>query len=301
MVGSLHDAEDLLQETYLRAWRAYDRFQGRSSLRAWLYRIATNACLTALHHRSARVLPSGLAGPSDDPDQPLDLARQGVAWLQPLPGAHSVIQSAADPAAVVATRGSVRLALVSALQQLPARQRAVLILREVLEWPATDVAELLGTTTTAVNSALQRARTHLARLGPREDEVTEPAEPELRRLIDRYAAAFERADLDTLLDLLRDDVSLEMPPHLTWFSGRDTVARFLRRHVLGAPGTNQLFPTTANAQPALAAYRLTPEGTHDPHALQVLTVTPTGISRIVAFLDPALLSSFGLDRPGSGS
>ncbi|GAA0659934.1 sigma-70 family RNA polymerase sigma factor [Kitasatospora atroaurantiaca] len=284
MLGSIHDAEDLVQETYLRAWRAYDRFEGRSSLRVWLYRIATNACLTALRHRSTRLLPSGLAGPSEDPEQPLVLARPGVEWLEPL----------ADPAVIAATRGSVRLALISALQHLPPRQRAVLILRDVLVWRASEVAELLDTTTAAVNSALQRARSQLEREAPREEEVAEPAEPEHRRLIDRYATAFEQADIDGLLRLLREDVALEMPPHLTWFRGREAVGRFIGSRVLGGPGVNRMVPTTANGQPAFAVYRREEDGLHHAHGLQVVTVTSTGIARIVTFLEPDLLTAFGL-------
>lgn len=284
MLGSIHDAEDLVQETYLRAWRAYDRFEGRSSLRAWLYKIATNACLTALRHRSTRVLPSGLAGPSEDPEQPLALATAGVEWVEPL----------ADPAAIVAARGSVRLALISALQHLPARQRAVLILRDVLAWRASETAELLDTTTAAVNSALQRARAQLERLAPLEDDVAEPAQPEDRRLIDQYVSAFEQADMDALLRMLREDVALEMPPHLTWFRGREAVGRFIDGTVLGGPGVNRLIPTTANGQPALAVYRREPDGLHHAHGIQVLTVTPTGIARIVTFLEPELFAAFGL-------
>src|SRR5580704_3046625 len=292
LAGPIHEAEDLVQETYLRAWRAYDRFEGRSSVRGWLYRIATNTCLTALRHRSARVLPSGLAGPSDDPDQPLALAGPGVAWIEPLPDSPAS-GLAADPADVVATKGSVRLALTSALQQLPARQRAVLILRDVLDWRASEVAELLDTTIPAVNSALQRARARLERVAPREEEVAEAAEPEQRRLVERYAMALERADMDRLL--MRDDVTLEMPPHLTWFSGRDDVARFFDRTILrGEAGLYRLVPITANGQPALAAYRREGDGQYHLHTLQVLTVTATGVARIVAYLDPTLFVAFTL-------
>jgi RNA polymerase sigma-70 factor, ECF subfamily len=294
MVGSIQEAEDLVQETYLRAWRAYDRFEGRSSLRGWLYRVATNTCLTALRHRSARVLPSGLAGPSDDPDQPLALAGPGVAWIEPLPDSPAS-GLAADPADVVATKGSVRLALTSALQQLPARQRAVLILRDVLDWRASEAAELLDTTIPAVNSALQRARARLERVAPREEEVAEAAEPEQRRLVERYATALERAEMDGLLRLMRDDVALEMPPHLTWFSGRDDVARFFDRTILrGEAGLYRLVPITANGQPALAAYRREGDGQYHLHTLQVLTLTPTGVARIVAYLDPTLFVAFDL-------
>src|SRR5262245_41630092 len=172
MLGSVHDAEDLLQETFLRAWRAYDRFEGRSSLRTWLYRIATSACLTARSSRRRRPLPTGLGGPSPDPSVDL-VERSEVPWLGPIPDAV-LEDDRADPAAIVALRQSVRLALIAALQHLPPRQRAVLILRDVLKWRAAEVAELLETTTTAVNSMLQRAHAQLHQVSPTEDEMVEP-------------------------------------------------------------------------------------------------------------------------------
>jgi RNA polymerase sigma factor (sigma-70 family) len=198
MLGSVHDAEDQVQETYLRAWRAYDRFEGRSSLRTWLYRIATSACLTALESRSRRPLPSGLGAPSADPDAAL-VQRPEAAWLEPIPDAMVGAESS-DPAAIVTSRESVRLALVAALQHLPARQRAVLVLREVLGWRAAEVAELLDTTTAAVNSALQRARAQIDEAAPREDAVVEPMAPEQRALLDHYVAAFESYDIGALVE-----------------------------------------------------------------------------------------------------
>src|SRR5689334_7468790 len=218
MLGSAEEAEDLVQETYLRTWRSFGGFEGRSSMRTWLYRIATNACLTAIERRGRRPLPSGLGGPAGDPAAPLAPAAE-VPWLQPLPDALLAAEHD-DPAAVTAARAGIRLALVAALQYLSARQRAVLILRDVLEWPAAQVADLLGTTTTAVNSMLRRARAQLARALPAEDEVTEPAEPGPRALLDRFAAAFENADAAALAHLLREDVALEMPPMPAWFAGR---------------------------------------------------------------------------------
>lgn len=208
MLGSVDDAEDLVQETYLRAWRSYDGYEGRASLRTWLHRIATNTCLTALEGRVRRPLPSGLGEPSGAPEEPLRASATDVPWLQPLPDAL------VDPATVVAARGSLRLALVAALQNLPARQRTVLILRDVLAWRAPEVAALLGTSTAAVKSTLQRARARLDEVAPDEDLVTEPDGPEDRELLDRYMAAFEHADMDALLGLLQDGVELEMPP--TW-------------------------------------------------------------------------------------
>jgi RNA polymerase sigma-70 factor (ECF subfamily) len=292
MLGSVHDAEDLVQETYLRAWRGFGGFEGRSSLRVWLYRIATSACLTALEHRSRRVLPSGLGPPSADPYRPLAIAGPEVGWVQPLPDAAPT--TAADPAAIVASRASVRLALVAALQHLPAKQRVVLIMRDVLAWRATEVADLLDTSVEAVNSALARARAQLARAGLTEDMLTEPGDPANRVLLDRYVEAFQRADIEALLRLLRDDVALEMPPHLTWFSGRTTVGHFLAATVLPGLGPTRMVATTANGQPAAAAYSRSGDGLYHAHALQVLTLTPGGVSRIVSFNEPSLLEPFGL-------
>jgi RNA polymerase sigma-70 factor, ECF subfamily len=300
ILGSVHDAEDLVQETYLRAWRGFDGFEGRSSLRVWLYRIATSACLTALEHRSRRFLPSGLGPPSDDPDRPLTVAGPEVAWVQPLPDAPSSMTT--DPAAIVVSRDSVRLALVAALQHLPARQRVVLIMRDVLAWRASEVADLLDTTLEGVNSALARARSQLDRAGLTEDTLIEPVDPANRVLLDQYAEAFERADIDALLRLLREDVALEMPPHLTWFSGRAAVGTFFASNVFGercgwwptALGAIRMVRTTSNGQPAVAAYFRGDDGLHHAHALQVLTLTPAGVSRIVSFNEPSLFEPFGL-------
>src|SRR5690242_8903496 len=220
MLGSIHDAEDVVQDTFVRAWRGYERFEGRSSLRRWLYAIATRACLTALERAARRPLPSGLGAPADDHRVALGPAAEDVPWLQPLPDAL-LDTDGADPASVVAARAGIRLAFVAALQHLPARQRAVLILREVLAWPAGDVAEMLDTSVAAVNSALQRARTHMRELALVADDVAEPAGR--RAVLDGYIAAFERADVDRLVDLVRADVELEMPPVPTWFTGRDAV------------------------------------------------------------------------------
>jgi RNA polymerase sigma-70 factor, ECF subfamily len=293
MLGSVHDAEDLVQETYLRVWRSYERFEGRSSLRAWLYRIATNRCLTALEHRGRRPLPSGLGGPSEDPNLPLAPGRPEVAWLQPIPGA--LLETAvADPATIVASRASIRLALIAALQYLPARQRVVLILRDVLAWRAAEVAELLGTTTAAVKSALQRARARLEQAPPVEDQVAEPAGPDQRALLDRYMAAFEDADIAGLLRLLREDAQWEMPPLPAWFAGRQTIGRFLASQVFGAPRVWRLVATSANGQPAFATYLRGTDGGYHAHAIQVLTVTAAGVARVVTFLDPSLFVTFDL-------
>jgi RNA polymerase sigma-70 factor (ECF subfamily) len=292
MLGSLDEAEDLVQETFLRAWRSYDGFEGRSSVRTWLYRIATNACLTAIERRGRRPLPSGLGGPADDPDARLEMAVE-VPWLQPLPDAL-VTAGLDDPAVVTATRAGVRLAFVAALQYLSARQRAILILRDVLQWPAAGVAELLGTTTTAVNSALRRARAQLADAMPAEDELAEPDDSAQQAVLERFAAAIEGADAAALAELLRADAVLEMPPFLTWFAGRAAVAGFVGSQLLTAPGDLRLVPVAVNGQPGFAVYQLGEHGVYRAHALQVLTLTASGIARIVAFADPGPFTSFGL-------
>ena len=237
MLGSAEEAEDLVQETYLRAWRSFDAFEGRSSVRTWLYRIATNVCLTAIERRGRRPLPSGLGGPAEDPQAQLVTAPE-VPWLQPFPDAL-LAGEREDPAAVTVSRTGIRLAFVAALQHLSARERAVLILRDVLEFPAAEAADLLGTTTTAVNSGLRRARAQIAEAVPVEDELAEPADPSQRALLDRFAAAFENADASALAELLREDVALEMPPLLTWFSGQQSGGALHRvprvRPVRGVP------------------------------------------------------------------
>jgi len=301
MMGSAEEAEDLVQETYLRAWRSQAGFEGRSSERTWLYRIATNVCLTALERRGRRPLPAGLGGPQDDPGAPL-VSGPDIPWLRPLPDALLAAEGA-DPAAVAASRAGIRLAFVAALQYLSARQRAMLILRDVLEWPAAEVAELLGTTTTAVNSGLRRARAQLAQALPAEDELAEPAERDRRAVLDRFAAAIEDADGRALAELLREDVALEMPPVLTWFTGRQAVAGFIAAHFLTEPGGLRLVPVTANGERAFAVYGREPDQAYYAHAVLVPAVTATGIARIVAFQDPGLFRSFGLPqeyRAGSG-
>jgi RNA polymerase sigma-70 factor (ECF subfamily) len=289
MLGSVHDAEDLVQETYLRAWRAYERFEGRSSLRVWLYRIATTACLTALDHRSRRHLPAGLNPAGSNPDRLLPIVDSGIDWVQPLPDAM-----AADPAAIVAARDSIRLAFIAALQHLPAKQRAVLILRDVLAWRASEVAEFLGITTNAVNSSLLRARAQIREAAPEEDDLAEPSHPIRRQLLDHYITAFEEADVDGLVRLLHKDAILEMPPNPSWFAGRPAVVRFLAANVLSGCGPFRLIPVAANSQPGVAAYARGEDGVLHAHAIQVLAVRSAGISRIVSFNDASLFPFFGL-------
>ncbi|MFJ5306559.1 sigma-70 family RNA polymerase sigma factor [Streptomyces sp. NPDC088350] len=293
MLGSFHEAEDLVQETMLRAWKARDRYDpSRASVRTWLYRIATNVCLTALEGRARRPLPSGLGAPSEDPGTPLTPATD-IPWLQPFPDARYDMEARAD----------MRLALVVALQRLPARQRAVLVLREVLQFSAAEVAEQLDTTVPAVNSTLQRARAALTDIGD-DSAIAEPDDPEAREVVDRYLRAFEAADVPALVRLLADAVVLEMPPIPYWFRGTEHYAAFMRR-VFELRGTDwALTRLAANGQPALAAYARDPDGGHRwLHSLQVFTVTGGRVTRNVVFTEPRVLAAFDLpqrissDRP----
>jgi RNA polymerase sigma-70 factor (ECF subfamily) len=299
MLGSIQDAEDLVQETYLRAWRSYGGFEGRSSVRTWLYQIATNRCLTELTKKSRRLLPSGAADPEPDPDAYLEEAGTAVNWLQPAPDAM-VIPDSADPAAIVAAREGLRLALIASLQYLPPRQRAVLVLRDVLAFPATEVAVMLGTTTASVKSALQRARARLGELALADGQITEPTAPRARALLDRYITAFENPDAAALERLLLEDATLEATPLRTWFAGRNTCVPFLRDHLLGSAGTWRMLATSANGQPAAAAYIRDEHGHYQPYGICVLTITSAGIRRISSFGDPTLVTVFGFqaDMPG---
>ena len=295
MLGSVHDAEDQVQEIMIRAWRSYGDFEGRSSLRTWLYRIATNACLRALGNGGRRPLPSGLGAPGEYPDAPLAAARPEVPWLQPMPDALMSARSA-DPAEITASRQGTRLALIAALQYLPARQRAVLILRDVLSWRAAEVAELLGTTTTAVNRLLQRARARLEQAAPDQDQIHEPADPQDRALLDRFAAAFQNADVTAVVRMLREDAVFEMPPEVTWFAGRELIGRFLRSRVLTEPGRFQMIPVGANSQPALAAYIRGDDGGYRAHSICVLTIAASRVTRVTSFNDPGLFAAFDLQQ-----
>jgi RNA polymerase sigma-70 factor, ECF subfamily len=301
MLGSVQDAEDQVQETMLRAWRSYGSFEGRSSLRTWLYRIATNACLRAMENRERRPLPSGLGAPGDDPAGPIVPPTAEVLWLGPFPDALLRPEST-DPAAVAAARSGLRLALIAALQQLPVRQRTVLILRDVLGWRAAEAAELLGVSVIAVNSALQRARAQLQEAVPDADEIREPSSQADRTILGRYAAAIENADVTALVELLHEDATFEMPPMPTWFRGRENIVRFLGTRVLTSPGVFTSVPAAANGQPALAIYRRAEDGTRRAYGVQVLTLRGSRIAGVVAFLDPGLLPVFGLpsELPAAG-
>jgi RNA polymerase sigma-70 factor (ECF subfamily) len=281
MLGSVHDADDLLQETLLRAWRAYATYDPeRASIRTWLYRIATNACLNALESRKRRPLPSGVGPVFDDPEAPLAPGDE-VPWLQPLP---------VDPAASAVERSQLRLALVAALQLLPPRQRAALILCEALDLPAASVADLLGTTTASVTSALQRARARLREAGVDPTAQAEPAD-EQRAVVDRFVAAFERADVAALTALLAADVILEMPPLWNWYRGPDDVAAFFRR-VFRTRGTDwRTVPLWANGEAGFAAYA---SGTL--RTVQFLTVEAGRVTRATVYQEQAIFALFALDR-----
>ena len=287
MLGSVDDGEDLVQETYLRGLRGYEAFEERAALRTWLYRIATTACLRALQHRARRVLPAGLGAASVDPEVDVDASKAGYPWLEPIPDTFT-------PEAAVTAKQSIRLAVVTALQELPARQRAVLILRDVVQFSAAEVAELLETTQAAVNSALQRARAHLADVAPSDDDVTVPEDRELLALVERYCAAFESGDVAALTALLQADVKLEMPPFAVWFTGRDAVTRFLAGRAFAEPGDVLMVPTSANGQPAVAHYRRDAAGVMRAHAIHVLTLGEGGVAAITVFLEPALFAVFGM-------
>ena len=289
MLGSAHDAEDLVQDTYLRAWRARDQYdETRSSLRTWLYRIATNACLTALEVRGRRPLPSGLVAASD-PLGPL-VRGENAAWLQPLPDS---LLDAGDPTRAVIDRSSLRLAFAAALQHLSARQRGALILRDVLSFSASEAAEILGTTVVSVNSSLQRARTRVKEVGVRQEGLSEPSAAEQRAWVDRYMKAFEHADVEGLKRLLTEDVLMEMPPMVNWFVGRGNYGLFME-WVFEQAGTDWcLKAVAANGQPGFAAYRRVGGG-YELHTLQIFTVTAEGISRNSVFQDSEVFASFGL-------
>jgi RNA polymerase sigma-70 factor (ECF subfamily) len=285
MLGSVHDAEDLVQETYIRAWKSFEKFENRSSLRTWLYRIATNVCLTALDGRERRPLPAGLGNPDSDPSDPLNEQNE-VPWLEPFPDAD-------DPAAIVASKQSIRLALIAALQHLPPRQRAVLILRDVLKWRAAEVAEALETSTAAVNSILQRARAQLDQISPSEDNVSEPTAAEQRELLEKYVTAFEAKDVAAIVELFTKDAIFDMPPYAVWYRGRGNIALHLSNTCPVGPGEMRLIPVTANGQPGFGTYWLQ-DGVHKAFNLVVLTLSKDGITHSTSFFDHALFSKFGL-------
>jgi RNA polymerase sigma-70 factor (ECF subfamily) len=293
LTGSAHEAEDLVQETYVRAWRAFDRFEGRSSVRTWLYRIATNVCLTSLDRRTRRPLPSRLGPPSPDPYSRTDPAPGDVAWLEPFPDGMA-LDERADPAEVAVARQSLRLALVAAAQVLPPRQRAAFFLCDVLGRPAAEAAEVLDVSVGALKSLLQRARSRLDQETLTEDEFAEPTDEGSRRVLDRYMAAFERSDMAEIELLLVDDAVLEMTGTRTWFSGKATCLPFIAAQAIGRAGDWRMTPLHANGQLAAAAYLLGEDGMYHPFAIVVLATTSTHLTRISLFAEPALFALFDL-------
>jgi RNA polymerase sigma-70 factor (ECF subfamily) len=292
MLGSIHEAEDAVQESMVRAWRSVDRLDGPDSVKPWLYRIATNVCLTMLGGRRRRALPMDLVEASSGDTKP-GVPRAEGTWVQPVPDAR-VVAPSDDPAERTVARETIRLAFVAALQYLPARQRAVLILRDVLRWRAAEVAELLDTTVVSVNSALRRARVAIAgRVSTSAPAVASLADADQEALLERYIDAFERFDIERLVALLHEDVVLAMPPHDLWLQGHDAIRRFFAAH----PGCrmHRFAITTANGSPAVGAYRPTgPNGEHEPFAVQVLEMSAGRITAIHAFLDPTLFPLFDL-------
>ena len=289
MLGSVYDAEDLVQETYVRAWRSYDKFEGRSSMRTWLHRIATNACLNALETRARRQLPVGLGAPRSDPGDTL-VEQHEVPWLEPMPDA----MISADPASVVAGRASIRLAVIAAMQFLPPRQRAVLILRDVLQWPAAEVAAMLDMTTASVNSALQRARATLGSVTPMADDLSEPNDSGQRRLLDRFVAAFEAKDTAAMVTIFTKDAVWEMPPFTGWYQGPEDIARLVDTQCpADGPGDMRLVPTRANGQYAFGLY-MRDGDVYRPFNMPVLTLSAAGVSHVTCFFDLRLFETFGL-------
>jgi RNA polymerase sigma-70 factor (ECF subfamily) len=266
MLGSWHEAEDAVQETYLRGWRAWDGFEERSSVRTWLHRIATNVCLNTVRDRGRRALPSGIGAPTDDMHEQPDVLPTD-AWIQPFPG----------------DRADLRLALIAAMQTLPPAQRAVLLLRDVLAFRAAEVAEMMDMSVAAVKSSLQRARARLADVDFAPDDVVEPSSPQARRLLDAYVTAFETANVDALMTVLRVDVTLELLPNRQWFAGLAGCSRVFATAV-GRPGDWRMDRVTVNGQPGVAAYL---HG--QPFGIAVLDVRRDGIAGVTVFGDPALV------------
>ena len=283
MTGSVYDAEDMVQETYLRAWKAFDDFEGRSSVRTWLYRIATNVCLTGLERKGRRPLPTGLGMPDAGATDELVTADE-VPWLQPMPDVMVDVANV-DPAEVVGNRDAIRLAFVAALQHLPPRQRAVLVLRDVLRWSAKETAAALDTTVAAVNSALQRAHAQLAEKQLTEGTVEDDLSPELEEMLERYTQAFWAKDTQALATMLAADAVWEMPPFTAWYQGPATIGQLIEHNCPGGARDMPMIRTSANGQPAFGLYMRTPEGDFVPFQLQVLRVVDGLVRHVVAFFD----------------
>ena len=292
MLGSAFDAEDAVQETFVRAWRGFDSFEGRAELSTWLYKIATNVCLSTLEGMGRRARPIDL-GPPGTADSPLGERLPEATWIEPIPDSQ-IARAGDDPAATVEMRDSIRLAFVAALQHLAPKQRAVLVLRDVLKWKASEVAELLGTTVAGVNSALQRARATLANAEIDIDAPQEPLDDRTEMLLALYVDAFERYDMDALVSVLHRDATWTMPPYELWLNSHEDIRRWCLGRGIGCRGS-RLVPVRANASPAFAQYKPAADGGFDAWSLQVLEISGGVISGISFFLDVEwLFPMFGL-------
>jgi len=291
MLGGAFEAEDAVQETLVRAWRNIDSFEGRSSLRSWLYRIATNVCLDMVSAKQRRARPMDLS-PAWEPVVANLVERPESTWIEPMPDAR-VAPADGDPAAIVESRESIRLAFVAALQHLPPRQRAVLILREVLRWQASEVAELLDTTVVSVNSALQRARATLAASNLDEADALREMDDEQRSLVARYVDAFERYDVEALVALLREDAVMSMPPFALWLRGPADIATWFTGPGIDCRGS-RVQPIVANGSPAMAQWRRDPAGGYSAWAINVIETHAGKVTGLTFFLDKKLFPYFGL-------
>jgi RNA polymerase sigma-70 factor, ECF subfamily len=282
MLGSPFEAEDAVQDTFLRAWRAYDRFEGRAAFRSWLYRIATNVCLDMLNSRSRRARPIDF-GPAAEPVEASLNMLPEVTWVEPIP--TSMVSAEADPAELAVQRDTIRLAFVAALQHLPARQRAVLILCEVLRWKASEVAELLDTSVASVNSALQRARATLEERDLAATDAVAPMDPAQQEFLARYVDAFQRYDVDALTAVIREDASQSMPPFDMWLEGREDILKWFFGPGSGCAGSRLIPVETANGQIAFGQYKPSESGSgYDPWALQVLDIADGKVVEFTFFL-----------------
>jgi RNA polymerase sigma-70 factor (ECF subfamily) len=298
MLGSIADAEDALQETLLRAWRGLPRFERRSSLRSWLYTIATNACLRAIERRPKRVLPIDYAPAADPHDGPAEPVTESV-WLEPYPDARLGLEGGLlGPDARYEQREGIELAFIAALQHLPPRQRAVLILRDVLGFSARETAEALDATPASIDSALQRAHRTIGARAPKQSQqatLRSLGDTALREVVDRFVAAWERNDVEAVVAMLAEDARMTMPPLPSWYGGRDQIAAFLRGWPFAPAKRWRLVLTSANAQPAFGGYLWDDEtGAFVPHEVTVLTLRGTEIEEVTAFLTPEAFPSFGL-------
>jgi len=291
MLASPFEAEDAVQETMLRAWKAHDRFEGRAAMRTWLHRIATNVCLDMLRAKQHRARPMDL-GPAREPIEANLKILPEVTWIEPIP--DTLVASDPDPEQSAMVKESVRLAFVAALQHLPAKQRATLILCEVMSWKAAEVAELLEMSVASVNSALQRARATLKTGGLDEGRAL-IVDDRKRDMLKRYVEAFERYDVDLLTKVIREDAKQSMPPFDLWLQGREDMFRWWFGAGIGCKGSRVIAAGTANGSPAFGQYKPSADGGHEPWALQVIELTPSGIGEITFFLDTAkLFPLFGL-------